>query len=108
MILKGDPWFIAQDVCQCLGLTHTATSVAHLDSAEKMWLAKANVSTTHFSVSNRGVTVISESGLYKLVLKSRRPEAKKFQAWVTQVVLPSIRKNGAYVLDQEKGPDEGF
>ncbi|ADZ65369.1 BRO family protein [Brucella melitensis] len=45
---------------------------------------------------------VSESGLYKLIMRSRKPEAKKFQNWVTQVVLPAIRKDGMYVRGEEK------
>ena len=49
-----------------------------------------------------GVLVLNESGLYKLVMRSNKPEAKAFQDWVTRVVLPDIRKDGAYLLGEEK------
>ena len=52
---------------------------------------------------HRSAVLVSESGLYKLIMRSYKPEAKAFQNWVTQVVLPAIRKDGAYVMGEEKG-----
>ncbi|UWF58983.1 BRO-N domain-containing protein [Brucella sp. 2716] len=100
VILKGQdggrsPWFVAADVCRILGMLNTSKAVLPLGEAEK----------TNFKLAfQRGsaANVISESGLYKLILKSRKPEAKKFQNWVTQVVLPAIRKDGMYVRGEEK------
>ena len=91
---EGQPWFIAKDVCDALD-TDTKDVRTNLDSAE--------VST--FKVPGqpgRPALIVSESGFYKLVLKSRKPEARRFQDWVTGVVLPAIRKDGGYILGEEK------
>lgn len=52
----------------------------------------------------RSQIIVSESGLYKLIMRSDKPEAKAFQDWVTRDVLPAIRKDGGYIMDEEKGP----
>ncbi len=87
----GDPWFVAKDVCNALGLGNTGQAIAKLDQDEK---GITNVDTLG---GIQQVSTISEPGFYKLVLKSRKPEAKAFQRWVTHEVLPSIRRDGAYV-----------
>jgi prophage antirepressor-like protein len=95
----GEIWFVAKDVCDALGFSETAAATRHLDSDEKMPVKLTGISTT-----NPVVTIINESGLYSLVLRSRKPEAKKFKKWVTGEVLPSIRKHGAYVNKQMADP----
>lgn len=107
VILKGQdggraPWFVAADVCRCLGIKHTGSAVVSVDVHERGWLAKSSVGNSHVSFPNRGAAIVSESGLYKLIMRSTKPEAKKFQNWVTQVVLPAIRKDGMYVHGEEK------
>lgn len=92
----GEPWFVAKDVCEVLGMdtakTGTGPFVAGLDADERASIGNGNGYGLH------GQTVlVSESGLYSLVLKSRKPEAKAFRKWVTSEVLPSIRKNGGYM-----------
>lgn len=97
---EGQPWFIAKDVCDALGLDTTRVR-RHLNEAE--------VNLVHQTgLPNRGALIVSESGFYKLVLKSRKPEARKFQDWVTGVVLPAIRKDGGYVVGQEKLATSGL
>lgn len=96
---NGEPWFIAKDVCDILGMTNPSMTVAALDEDEvsridpKDYLGSENR-------SNQAVNIVSEPGLYKLVMRSRKPEAKEFQRWVTHEVLPSIRKHGAYMTQQ--------
>lgn len=90
-IKNGEPWFVAKDVCDILGLTNPSESLKALDDDEK--------STLRISEGGPAVNIINESGLYTLVLRSRKPEAKKFKKWVTTEVLPSIRKYGAYMTD---------
>ena len=93
----GEPWFIAKDVCQTLGLT-VKNSVRYLDEDEK---AKASIK--HLSSNEyRNVTVINESGLYSLILRSRKPEAKAFKKWVTSELLPAIRKTGKYEIPKKE------
>ena len=87
----GEPWFVAKDICQALDLGRQQDSTRYLDQDEK---GECLVNTT--SGQQRMVTV-SEAGFYRLVLKSRKPEAKAFQRWVTHDVLPSIRKEGGYI-----------
>ena len=85
----GQPWFVAKDVCE-IGLTDTNKAVNNLDEDEKL-LRKIFVSG-----QNRDVITISESGLYTLIMRSNKPEAKAFRKWVTGEVLPAIRKHGLY------------
>ncbi len=102
--LDDAPWFVAKDVCDTLGLYDGSAgrNLATLEDDERRHLEKSKVYTTDVSFPNRGATCVSESGLYKLVMKSRKPQAKEFKNWVTQTVLPSIRKDGGYVLGEEK------
>lgn len=87
--IDDEPWFVARDVTDALGLDRTATY--KLDEDEK------GVCLTHTPGGDQQVTTVSEAGFYKLVLKSRKPEAKAFQRWVTHEVLPALRRDGAYV-----------
>lgn len=91
--LNGEPWFALKDVCAVLGLTTPARVAERLDSDE--------VSLTHLTDSmgrQQETTVINESGLYNVILRSDKPEAKPFRKWVTSEVLPSIRKTGGYTM----------
>lgn len=88
---SGNPWFVATDVCTALDYVNTSKAVAdHLDDDEK------GVTTGYTLGGNQKLTIISESGLYALVMRSRKPEARKFAKWVTAEVLPAIRKTGSY------------
>lgn len=87
---EGEPWFVAKDVCDCLELENYKTSVALLDDDEK------GVHSMDTPGGAQNHSIISESGLYSLILRSRKPEAKEFKRWVTHEVLPSIRKTGQY------------
>lgn len=91
IVRDGAPWFVATDVCAALGYANTSKAVGdHLDPDEK------GVTTGYTLGGEQRLTIISESGLYALVLRSRKPEARKFAKWVTGEVLPSIRKTGGY------------
>lgn len=89
----GEPWFVAKDVCDILELTNPAVALQSLDEDEKTNLSNSYV----WSESGRRPLIISEPGLYRLVMRSRKPEAKEFQRWVTHEVLPQIRKTGGYI-----------
>lgn len=91
-VIDGEPWFVAADVCAVLGLKNTKQAVDRLDQEDKAML--------NIGLPGGETNVVNESGLYSLILGSRKPEAKRFKRWVTGEVLPSIRKTGAYV-----GPD---
>jgi prophage antirepressor-like protein len=91
--IKGEPWFVAADVCRVLGLNNPTKAMGGLDKCEV---------TLSPIQGQRGMplNIIKESGLYKLAMRSDKPEAKPFQDWVAKEVLPSIRKTGAYVKGQ--------
>ena len=88
VMIDGEPWFVAADVCKSLALSNPTVAAARLDEDER---AKFNLGRQGES------TIVSESGLYTLVLSSRKPEAKAFKRWITHEVIPSIRKHGAYM-----------
>lgn len=94
--IDGEPWFVGKDVATALGYTDTFGALKkHVDTADKQ-----NCQNDSFNTP-RGMTIINESGLYSLILSSKLPSAKEFKHWVTAEVLPSIRKNGAYIRNQE-------
>ncbi len=86
--INGEPWFVATDVTDAIGIDRTQTR--RLDDDEK------GVYSIHTPSGDQEMLVINESGLYSLILRSRKPEAKRFKRWVTHEVLPSIRKTGQY------------
>lgn len=86
---NGEPWFIAADVCKIL--EHSNPTVA-MDGLEDFEKAKLNL-----GLPGGDTNIISESGFYTLVLRSRKAIAKPFRIWVTSVVLPQIRKTGGYI-----------
>lgn len=91
----GEPWFVGKDVAAILGYGDTDQALRkHIDDEDKL--------TRRFDGSgqNRQMTIINESGLYSLVLSSKLPTAKKFKRWVTNEVIPSIRKHGAYMTPE--------
>ena len=96
---NGDPWFIAKDVCEILGLSNPSQSLSYLDDDERCLISNEALRV------NGPVAIVNESGLYSLILKSRKPEAKAFKKWVTKDVLPSIRKHGGYLKGQEELPE---
>ena len=96
--LNGEPWFVLRDVCEVLGLGNSRMVADRLDEDEK------GVSQIYTLGSVQNATIISESGLYNVILRSDKPEAKPFRKWVTAVVLPSIRKNnGLFEVKEGKG-----
>lgn len=96
VIMRGDePWFVATDVCEALTIANSRDAVAKLDEDERADVGITDTSSNGIT-QGRNVTIINESGLYSLILTSRKPEAKKFKKWVTSEVLPAIRKTGRY------------
>lgn len=92
IVRDGEPWFVAADVCGALDYKNVSQTIGdNLDEDEK------GVSAGYTLGGEQKLVVISESGLYALVLRSRKPEARKFAKWVTSEVLPAIRKTGVYV-----------
>jgi len=90
LLFEGEPWFIGKDICGALELADTETALRKLDDDEKL-LRKVYVSG-----QDREVWLVNESGLYSLIFRSTKPSAKAFRRWVTQEVLPEIRKNGRF------------
>ena len=100
-ITRGnDPWFILADICAVLEIVQAASASRHLDADER------GVHTVHTPGGPQSVTIINESGLWSLVLTSRKPEAKAFKKWLTGTVIPSLRKSGGYIVGQETMTDE--
>lgn len=88
----GQPWFVASDICKVLALQNATQALYRLDDDER----------SMFNIGRQGeANIVNEYGLYNLILASRKPEAKKFKRWVTHEVIPSIRKNGGYIANQE-------
>ncbi len=94
-VVQGeDVWFVAKDICDVLEIKNHRTSISILDEDEK------GVHSMDTLGGTQQLQTINESGLYSLVLRSRKPQAKAFKKWVTSEVLPSIRKHGAYMTDR--------
>ncbi|MCC3775177.1 BRO family protein [Streptomyces sp. UNOB3_S3] len=89
----GDPWFVAADVARVLAVKNIRQVVSYLDEDE---VRRVPVTTNDGSGRRLETNVINEPGLYSMILRSRKPEAKQFKRWITHEVLPSIRKTGGY------------
>lgn len=99
----NNPWFIVSDVCAILEINNPSQAISYLDDDEK--------NTLIINEGNRGnpeKAIINESGLYSLILRSRKSEAKRFKKWVTAEVLPSIRKTGGYNTNAVDFNDPSF
>ena len=95
MEINGEPYLVGKDVAEILGYSNTRDALTkHVDSEDKNTVAICD------GKGNPNQTVINESGLYSLILSSKLPKAKEFKRWVTSEVLPSIRKHGAYAVDE--------
>lgn len=104
VMIDGDPWFLARDVREALGVAQHGRNFAFLGTDEVRQLPSG-------LISGKGMDralILSESGLYKFILRSDKPNARPFQDWVTREVLPAIRKDGAYVAGEEnaKTPED--
>ena len=96
--IDGEPWFVGKDVAVALGYSNTRDALSrHIDNEDKTSVVIPDSGSNYKSKT----TLINESGLYSLILSSKLPSAKEFKHWVTAEVLPSIRKNGAYIRNQE-------
>ena len=96
----GEPWFVAKDVCRVLGIEWKGSAtMGPLDDDEK------DMVTLSTSGGDQELLVVSESGLYALVFRSRKPQAREFSRWVRKEVLPSLRRTGRYALTSESLED---
>ncbi|MDZ8064130.1 MAG: Bro-N domain-containing protein [Nostoc sp. DedQUE08] len=85
-----EPWWVASDLCTVLDIVNVSQAIAKLDDDEKLMY------TLHTSGQGRETLCVNESGLYSLVLTSRKAQAKRFKKWLTSEVIPAIRKTGTY------------
>ena len=90
---NGEPWFVAKDVCECLELTNASQTLSYLDDDER------DIISNDTPGGKQNMLIVSEPGLYSLVLRSRKPEAKAFKRWIVHEVLPAIRKHGIYATE---------
>lgn len=108
--IDGEPWFVALDITRPLALDNTNRAVAGLDDDERRTHSvKDDIFAGQRGFLNFGngvsrVVLVSESGLYSLIMRSNKPEAKKFKRWVTSEVLPAIRQTGQYNMVENDAP----
>jgi prophage antirepressor-like protein len=94
--INDEHWFVGKDVADILGYSNSRKALSdHVDDEDK------GVTKSDTLGGSQNITIINESGLYSLILKSKKPEAKQFKRWVTSEVLPTIRKHGAYMTDKK-------
>ncbi|MCY8240384.1 phage antirepressor [Bacillus haynesii] len=96
VVREGEPWFVAKDVCNVLNYSNHKVAVSRLDEDEV-----SKVYLTDSLGRNQRTTVVNEAGLYSLILTSNKPEAKQFKRWITHEVIPTIRKTGGYVANDD-------
>jgi len=96
-VIKGEPWFVAKDICEILDISKYRDVVARLDDDEKGYPMVVDTLG-----GKQEMTTVNESGLYAVIFQSRKPEAKAFLKWVTSEVLPCLRKNGSYAAPGSK------
>ncbi len=101
----GQPWFFATDVCRVLEIGNASDAIRTLDDDEKMTLGN-NEGHSGTRGGAQSHNIINESGLYALIFKSRKPQAKVFRKWVTSEVLPAIRAGGKYEMHGDSQRDE--
>lgn len=88
----GEPWFVAKDVCKCLEIGNSSQALSYLDEDEK------GVIISDTPGGPQSLSIISEPGLYSLILRSRKPQARAFKRWITHEVLPALRRSGHYSM----------
>lgn len=96
---NGAPWFVLADVCRVLEIGNSRDAASRLDNDEKDTVGNTDSIRgcgANVDARPQSITIVNESGLYSLVLTSRKPAAKRFKKWVTSEVIPSIRKTGGY------------
>ena len=99
--IGNNPWFLVKDICDALGLSNVTETIRRLDEDE------LSITEVIDSIGRRQqMRITNESGLYSLIMQSRRPEAKRFKKWITSEVITKIKKNGGYILNQENLTDE--
>lgn len=100
IVRKGEPWFIAKEVAEILKYKSTFALTKTLDDDESA-TTKSSIRSDNGVDQKREISIINESGIYHAIFKSRKEEAKNFRKWVTDEVIPSIRKTGKYEITKE-------
>lgn len=100
LLIKNEPWVVAKDVCDILEISNNRDALSRLDDDEKKLMSVLSTSG-----QNRKMWLVNESGLYALIMRSNKPEAKTFRKWVTSEVLPAIRKKGIYAMNNNRYAD---
>ena len=95
VIMDGEPWFVLADICKILEISNSRMVAGRLEPDELMSVRLTS------GGQHREMTAVSESGLYAVVLRSDKPQAKPFRKWVTSEILPTIRKTGGYVANED-------
>jgi anti-repressor protein len=98
IIRDGEPWFVASDICRILEISNNTDALKRIDEDDRTLVLIEGAS------NGLPVNAVNESGLYALILGSRKPDAKRFKKWVTSEVLPTIRKTGSYAVPQFEIP----
>ena len=92
---EGNPWFVAADVCKALEISNSRSALSNLDEDEISGVEISYTGKSGRTLTNR-LNIISESGLYALIIRSSKPAAREFRKWITSEVLPAIRRDGSY------------
>lgn len=107
ILINDEPWFVAKDVCDILEISNSRDALAKLDNDEKQTLkGKESLVGLTDDPNITQLTLVNEAGLYNLIFKSRKLEAKQFKRWVTHEVLPQIRQTGKYISPNAEPDDK--
>lgn len=106
LLIDGEPWFVAADICASIGIANVSLAVNGRADREGdgLDMDERGIATVNTLSGDQEMLIVNESGLYSLIFKSRKAEAKRFKKWVTAEVLPAIRKHGRYVDEQGRMP----
>lgn len=105
--LNGEVLFNPYHVAECLEISDVKSSIRNFNNKQVVKVKNSDVRSMHFrKLNNAGENFLTESGVYKLVFKSRKPNAEKFTDWVTDEVLPTLRKTGSYEMPKKKQSNE--
>ena len=97
VLIDGEPWFAATDITRILGYKNCSKAIAdHVDEEDK------GITKCATAGGMQNLTVMNESGVFSLILQSKMPDARRFKRWVTAEILPTLRKTGGYVLNEEE------
>ncbi|MYR28639.1 MULTISPECIES: BRO family protein [unclassified Streptomyces] len=101
VMIDAEPWWVAADVCAVLEIANPSQAVSYLDEDER----DSTLITNEGGGQSRPANIVNEPGLYSLILRSRKPQAKAFKRWITHEVIPSIRRTGSYSAPAPALPD---